>query len=127
LEESAFVKLRALRGAITVSHNDATAIISSTEELLRAMVDRNALEHDDIVSCIFTCTPDLNAEFPAVAARNLGMSDVPLMCAQELDVYGQLPQVIRVMMHCYAPAERKSEHVYLREATQLRQDLAGAQ
>jgi chorismate mutase len=127
LEESPAVKLRALRGAITVPSNDAKAIVSSTEELLQAMVDRNALEHDDIVSCLFTCTPDLNAEFPAVAARNLGMNDVPLMCAQELDVYGQLPQVIRVMMHCYAPAERKPEHVYLRDATQLRRDLAGAQ
>ena len=121
------MKLRALRGAITVTHNDAKAILTATEELLTAMVDRNALDHDDIVSCLFTCTPDLNAEFPAVAARNLGMSDVPLMCAQEMDVYGQLPQVIRVMMHCYAPAERKAEHVYLRDATKLRQDLAGAQ
>ena len=121
------MKLRALRGAITVDSNDADAILQATEELLRAMTDRNSLSHDDIVSCLFTCTPDLNAEFPAVAARNIGMSDVPLMCAQEMDVYGQLPQVIRVMMHCYAPAERKAEHVYLREATSLRLDLAGAQ
>ncbi len=121
------MKLRALRGAITVGSNDAKAILSATEELLRAMVDRNSLEHDEIVSCLFTCTPDLNAEFPAVAARNIGMSDIPLMCAQEMDVYGQLPQVIRVMMHCYAPAERKPEHVYLRDASRLRTDLAGAQ
>ena len=121
------MKLRALRGAITVSSNDAKDILEATEELLRAMVDRNGLDHDDLVSCLFTCTPDLNAEFPAVAARNMGMSDVPLMCAQEMNVYGQLPQVIRVMMHCYAPPERKAEHVYLREATQLRLDLAGAQ
>jgi chorismate mutase len=110
-----------------VGANDAKQILDATEELLRAMVDRNALEHDDIVSCLFTCTPDLNAEFPAVAARRIGMNDVPLMCAQEMDVYGQLPHVIRVMLHCYSPAERKSEHVYLREATQLRRDLAGAQ
>jgi chorismate mutase len=121
------VRLRALRGAITVESNDAKAILGATEELLRAMLDRNALEHDDIVSCLFTCTPDLNAEFPAVAARRIGLNDVPLMCAQELDVYGQLPQVIRVMMHCYAAAERKPEHVYLRDATRLRADLAGAQ
>jgi chorismate mutase len=121
------VRLRALRGAITVSSNDSKDILQATEELLREMVDRNGLEHDDLVSCLFTCTPDLNAEFPAVAARNMGLSDVPLMCAQEMDVYGQLPQVIRVMMHCYAPAERKPEHVYLREATRLRLDLAGAQ
>ena len=121
------MKLRALRGAINVEANDAKAILAATEELLRAMVDRNGLEHDDIVSCLFTCTPDLNAEFPAVAARQIGMSDVPLMCAQEMDVYGQLPQVIRVMMHCYAEPERKPEHVYLRDATKLRLDLAGAQ
>ena len=121
------MKLRALRGAITVEANDAKAILGAAEELLRAMVDRNKLEHDDIVSCLFTCTPDLNAEFPAVAARQIGMSDVPLMCAQEMDVYGQLPHVIRVMMHCYAPQEHKSEHVYLRDATKLRLDLAGAQ
>ena len=121
------MRLKALRGAITVSSNDAKAILEATEELLRAMVDRNGLEHDDLVSCLFTCTPDLNAEFPAVAARNMGLSDVPLMCAQEMDVYGQLPQVIRVMMHCYSPADRKPEHVYLRDATRLRLDLAGAQ
>jgi chorismate mutase len=121
------VRLRALRGAITVDANDADAILGATEELLRAMLDRNGLEHDDIVSCLFTCTPDLNAEFPAVAARRIGMSDVPLMCAQEMDVYGQLPHVIRVMMHCYAEPESKAEHVYLREATKLRLDLAGAQ
>jgi len=121
------VKLRALRGAINVEANDAKAILAATEELLRAMVDRNGLEHDDIVSCLFTCTPDLNAEFPAVAARQIGMSDVPLMCAQEMDVYGQMPHVIRVMMHCYAEPERKAEHVYLRDASQLRTDLAGAQ
>jgi chorismate mutase len=122
------VKLRALRGAITVEANDAKAILGATEELLRAMVDRNGLEHDDIVSCLFTCTPDLNAEFPAVAARQIGMSDVPLMCAQEMDVYGQMPHVIRVMMHCYPQQpDRKAEHVYLRDAQKLRLDLAGAQ
>ena len=122
------MKLRALRGAITVGSNDSKAILGATEELLRAMVDRNSLEHDDIVSCLFTCTPDLNAEFPAVAARNMGLSDVPLMCAQEMDVYGQMPHVIRVMMHCYPQQpERKPEHVYLRDASKLRLDLAGAQ
>lgn len=121
------MRLRALRGAITVEANDAKAILGATEELLRAMLERNELGHDDIVSCLFTCTPDLNAEFPAVAARQIGMSDVPLMCAQEMDVYGQMPHVIRVMMHCYAEPDRKPEHVYLRDATKLRLDLAGAQ
>ena len=122
------MRLRALRGAITVDANDAKAILGATEELLLAMLERNDLEHDDIVSCLFTCTPDLNAEFPAVAARQIGMSDVPLMCAQEMDVYGQMPHVIRVMMHCYPQEqERKAEHVYLRDASKLRLDLAGAQ
>jgi chorismate mutase len=121
------VKLRALRGAITVDANESDAILDATEELISTMVGRNDLDHDDIVSCLFTCTPDLNAEFPAVAARRFGLSDVPLMCAQEMAVPGQLPRVIRVMMHCYAPPERKADHVYLREATRLRADLAGAQ
>ena len=110
-----------------MTHNDTTAIISATEELLRAMVDRNELEHDDIVSCIFTCTPDLNAEFPAVASRNLGMSDVPLMCAQELDVPGSMPRVIRVLVHCYLPQGTEPQHAYLGEAARLRLDLQGAQ
>jgi chorismate mutase len=121
------VKLRALRGAITVETNDTAAILEAAEALISAMVDRNELDHDDIVSCLFTCTPDLNAEFPAVAARRFGLSDVPLMCAQEMDVPNQLPRVIRVMMHCYAAPERKAEHVYLRDAVKLRRDLAGAQ
>jgi chorismate mutase len=121
------VRLRALRGAITVPSNDAAAILASTEELLRAMVDRNELEHDDIVSCIFTCTPDLNAEFPAVAARRMGLSRVPLMCAQEIGVPGSMPSVIRVMIHAYADDRHDPVHVYLGETASLRQDLYGAQ
>jgi chorismate mutase len=121
------VKLRALRGAITVEDNDAEQILSATEELVSEMVGRNGLSHDDIVSCIFTCTEDLTAEFPAVAARNLGLSDVPLICAREIAVPGSLPRVIRLMLHCYADPETPARHVYLREAVALRADLQSAQ
>lgn len=121
------MRLRALRGAITVEHNDADAILDATEELLRAVIERNQLTADDLVSCIFTTTDDLNAEFPAVAARRIGLSSVPLLGAREMDRPGALPRVIRLLVHCYAPAERPAQHVYLRDASVLRQDLQGAQ
>jgi chorismate mutase len=125
LTESRAVKLRALRGAITVDENEAEAILSATTELVTEVMERNGLSPDDVVSCIFTCTDDLNAEFPAVAARRMGLSAVPLLCAREIDVPGALPRVIRVMVHCYADGPAK--HVYLREAVSLRRDLEGAQ
>jgi chorismate mutase len=121
------VKLRALRGAITVTENEADAILSATEELVREIMERNALSAEDMVSCIFTCTEDLDAEFPAVAARNLGLSAVPLLCAREIDVPGALPRVIRLLLHCYADPGTPARHVYLREAVELRRDLEGAQ
>ena len=121
------MKLRALRGAITVSENDADAILSATEELVRAMMERNSLEPEQMVSCIFTCTNDLDAEFPAVAARRLGLSSVPLLCTREIDVPGALPRVIRLLLHCYADPDSEPRHVYLREAESLRRDLQGAQ
>jgi chorismate mutase len=121
------VKLRALRGAITVDANDAGAILDATEELVRAVLDQNALDPGDLVSCIFTCTADLDAEFPAVAARRMGLSAVPLLCAREIEVPGSLPRVIRVLVHCYADDAAPPRHVYLREAVSLRKDLQGAQ
>ena len=121
------MRLRALRGAITVSENDADAILSATEELVRAMMERNSLEPEQMVSCIFTCTNDLDAEFPAVAARRLGLSSVPLLCTREIDVPGALPRVIRLLLHCYADPDSEPRHVYLREAESLRRDLQGAQ
>ena len=121
------MRLRALRGAITVGDTEAGAILSATEELLGAVMQRNSLAPDQIVSCIFTCTPDLDAEFPAVAARNLGLSAVPLLCAQEMPVSGALPRVIRLLLHYYAEASMEAKHVYLREAVALRRDLEGAQ
>jgi chorismate mutase len=121
------MRLRALRGAITVDRNDAEAILSATEELVRAVMERNSLEPGALVSCVFTCTVDLDAEFPAVAARRLGLDSVPLLCAREIDVPGALPRVIRVMVHCYAAEDAEPRHVYLRGATALREDLAAAQ
>ena len=121
------MKLRALRGAITVEANEPDAILSATEELVHAVMERNELQADQMVSCIFTCTSDLDAEFPAVAARNLGLSSVPLLCAREIDVPGALPRVIRLLLHCYANPDSEPRHVYLREAESLRRDLQGAQ
>jgi chorismate mutase len=127
MEESRRVRLRALRGAITVEANEADAIVGATEELVRAVMDRNELSADDLVSCIFTCTDDLDAEFPALAARGLGLDGVPLLCARELAVPGSLPRVIRLLVHCYTEPAAPARHVYLREAVSLRRDLEGAQ
>ena len=80
-----------------------------------------------LVSCIFTVTADLNAEFPAVAARNIGLNQVPLLCTREIDVPGSLPLAIRIMVHYYAPADHVTQHVYLRDAVTLRTDLTAAQ
>jgi chorismate mutase len=121
------MRLIALRGATTVEANDAEAILHATEELMGELLARNRLQADDIVSCIFTLTEDLDAEFPAVAARRMGLSRVPLLCARELPVPGSLPRVIRVLMHCYPPDGVDPQHVYLGEARQLRLDLEGAQ
>jgi chorismate mutase len=121
------VQLRALRGAITVEENKPHAILAATEELVTEVVDRNAIPPEQMVSCIFTCTADLDAEFPAVAARNLGLSSVPLLCAREMQVPGSLPRVIRILLHYYADPVEPPNHVYLREAVALRRDLEGAQ
>jgi chorismate mutase len=121
------MRLRALRGAITVEANDAEAILDATDELVREVMARNSLRPEDLVSCLFTCTEDLNAEFPAVAARRMGLSAVPLLCAREIDVPGSLPRVIRLLVHCYSDDQAEPTHVYLRDATVLREDLQGAQ
>ena len=121
------MKLRALRGAITVDENTSDAILDGTEELLRAIIERNELATENLVSCIFTTTDDLDAEFPAVAARRIGLSSVPLLGAREMNRPGALPRVIRILVHCYADPDSPAQHVYLREAVQLRQDLQGAQ
>jgi chorismate mutase len=121
------MRLHALRGATTVHANDAEAILDATDTLMRAVLERNALSAEDLVSCVFTLTDDLDAEFPAVAARRIGLSAVPLLCAREIPVPGSLPRVIRVLIHCYLAEGREPEHVYLNEAARLRLDLGGAQ
>ena len=121
------MRLYALRGATTVDRNDADAIVGATEWLIREIMKRNELTPDDVVSSIFTLTEDLDAEFPAVAARRLGFDRVPLLCARELPVPGSLPRVIRVLMHYYADDEHHPKHVYLGEARALRKDLEAAQ
>src|SRR5436190_4024324 len=121
------MKLRALRGATTVEENEVDAILDGTEELVREVMERNSLHPDDMVSCIFTCTSDLNAEFPAVAARRLGLSGVPLLCAREIDRPGALPRVIRLLLHYYGELDAEVKHVYLHEAKELRRDLEAAQ
>src|SRR5262249_4597106 len=98
-----------------------------TEELMREVIGRNDLEPERMVSCIFTSTHDLNAEFPAVAARKLGLDSVPLLCAEEIDVPGSMKSVIRVLVHYYAPPEHTPTHAYLGEAQKLRSDLKAAQ
>jgi chorismate mutase len=121
------MRLYALRGATTVDADEREAILVATTHLMRTLLDRNGLTAEDLVSCLFTLTPDLHAEFPAVAAREMGLSSVPLMCAQELDVPGAMPRVIRVLVHCYLPNGGQPQHAYLGEATRLRLDLQGAQ
>jgi chorismate mutase len=121
------MRLFALRGAATVDANEPPAILAATEELMRAIMERNAIGPDDVVSCIFTLTDDLDAEFPAVAARGLGFDRVPLLCAREVPVPGALGRVIRVLIHYYAPEDHSAEHVYLGEARTLRADLESAQ
>ena len=121
------MRLFALRGAGSVTANEAEAILGVTNELMRELMARNSLSPDAMVSCIFTLTDDLDAEFPAVAARALGLDDVPLLCAREVPVPGSLPRVIRVLVHYYAPDDHQPHHVYLGAARSLREDLQSAQ
>ena len=120
-------RLWAVRGAIKAESNDVEAILGSTEELMRELMARNELEPERMVSCLFTTTDDLNAEFPAVAARRLGLEAVPLLCTRELDGPGAMRSVIRVLVHYYAPRERAPAHTSLGKAQELRSDLHAAQ
>ena len=117
-------RLRALRGATTATANDADAIGAATAELLTELLDANGVEVDDLVSIIFTSTPDLDAEFPAAAARRLGLGHVPLLCATEIGVPGAPARCIRVLVHLYTARDYASlRHVYRGEARSLRTDL----
>jgi chorismate mutase len=121
------MRLFALRGANSVDANEASAILEGTSLLIRELMDRNALTPDAMVSCIFTLTDDLDAEFPALAARRLGLNQVPLLCAREVPVPGSLRRVVRVMLHYYADEDHEPRHVYLGAARSLRSDLDAAQ
>ena len=121
------LRLFALRGATSVEANTEPAILEGTRELVQEIMARNDLAPDQMVSCLFSATTDLNAQFPAVAARDLGLGRVPLLCTQEIDVPGALPRTIRVLLHYYAPEGHAPQHVYLREARALRADLESAQ
>jgi chorismate mutase len=117
-------KVRAIRGAIQVNANTHEAIESGVKELLPAILEANSLEREDLISVILTCTPDLNAAFPAAFAREIGFGAIPLICAVEIDVPGALPLVIRTMLHVELPPNQIVNHVYLKGAAALRQDLA---
>jgi chorismate mutase len=117
--------LRALRGATTAAANEPEAIVAATAALLTEMLAANDVDHDDLVSMIFTSTPDLDQEFPAAAARRLGISDVPLLCAGEIGVPGAVPRCVRVLVHLYTERDYANlRHVYLGDARQLRTDLS---
>ena len=105
-----------MRGAVKAESNDVEAILAATEALMRELMSRNDLRPERMVSCLFTATDDLNAEFPAVAARRLGLDDVPLLCTRELDVPGAMRGVIRVLVHYYGPADHLPTHAYLGDA-----------
>jgi chorismate mutase len=102
-------------------------VVNATQELMRELMSRNGIEPEQMVSCIFTSTHDLNAEFPAAAARQIGLEAVPLLCAQEIDVPGSMRSVIRVLVHYYGPGDRPPTHTYIGEAQELRSDLRAAQ
>jgi chorismate mutase len=121
------MRLFALRGATGVESNTRESILAATAALMQELIARNQLAPSQLVSCLFTVTEDLDAEFPAVAARNIGLNRVPLMCAREVPVPGSLPRVIRVLVHYYAEEGHQPRHVYLGEARALRADLESAQ
>jgi chorismate mutase len=116
---------RGVRGATTVEHNEREEILTATRQLLALMVRRNGIDRQDVASAIFTTTPDLDAEFPALAARQLGWLDVPLLCSHELAVPGSLARCVRVLVHWNTErTQNEIEHIYIRDAVRLRPDLS---
>ena len=121
------MKVRAARGAIVVADDTAASVHASTGKLLASLLERNGVEHDDLISILFTVTDDLRSAFPAEAARRMGMGDVPLLCAREIPVAGAMPSVVRVLMHFHSDrALDQVTHVYLDGAEKLRDDLDAA-
>ncbi|MCA9025012.1 MAG: chorismate mutase [Planctomycetaceae bacterium] len=121
--------VRGIRGATNVTENSATEILEATRELLEEVLSRNGLDRfEDIVSAMFTTTPDLNAAFPAEAARGIGMNSVPLICASEIAVPNSMPLCIRVLLHVNTDkAQQEMVHIYMRDAKRLRPDMESAQ
>ncbi|MFE1958630.1 chorismate mutase [Streptomyces sp. NPDC059479] len=117
--------IRAVRGAVQLEHDEKDHLRDRVKALIKEVLERNELTQDDVISVIFTSTPDLHSEFPAVAARQFGLLDVPLMCAQELDIEGALPRVVRILAHVETDLDRADiRHIYLGGASSLRKDLA---
>ncbi len=118
------MQLRAVRGAITIHKDEPAAIVCATEEMLLSLMEKNQIQPQNIVSIFFTTTPDIISEFPAVAARKIGLVDTPLMCAQEIPKPGALPLCIRALLYFYTDLQKSEvKPVYLREAVKLRLDL----
>lgn len=116
--------VRAVRGAIQVDADERDQVLEATTELLTEVISRNHLTTDNLISVIFTVTPDIRSEFPAYAARQMGITDVPLLCAREIDVPGAMPRVLRLLAHVETRLPRSAvRHVYLRGAAGLRTDL----
>ncbi|MFF9015708.1 chorismate mutase [Streptomyces sp. NPDC014870] len=117
--------VRAVRGAVQLERDDAGHMSEQVEELLTAVLERNGLDPDDLISIWFTATPDLHSDFPAAAARRIGIVDVPLICAQELDIEGAMPRVVRLLAHIESELPKSAiAHVYLGAAAALRKDIA---
>lgn len=119
-------ELKAIRGAITVEADQKELVIAAAKELTEALLAENGLAAGDIVSAIYTSTADLTSAFPAIGAREAGLVNTALLCAQEIPVPGSQPRCIRVLVHAYMPAERSVRHVYLKDAVTLRPDWAEA-
>lgn len=119
------VAVRAVRGAVQLERDEAGHMREQVEELLTAVLARNELTPDDLISIWFTATPDLHSDFPAAAAREIGIVDVPLICAQELDIEGAMPRVVRLLAHVETELPKSDvAHVYLGAAAALRKDIA---
>lgn len=117
-------RVRALRGAITLDDDTRDQVIEKTAHLIQTMLDRNGITKADLISIVFTATDDIRSEFPAAAARSIGISDIPLLCARELDVEGAVDRCVRVLMHLYTEKDPSAlRHVYLEGAVPLRTDL----
>lgn len=117
-------RVRALRGATTLDRDEREHLLERTQELIHTLFERNALGEDDLVSIVFTATGDVHSAYPAEAAREAGITHVPLLCARELEIDGGIPRCIRLLVHAYSDRPvRDMRHVYLHEARQLRTDL----